>query len=220
MESQIAQPIEEALNTIEGIKELRRSAAPAPRSSLVTFELSRDIEAAAQDVRDRVGDRGAGSSARRRPADDQQVRHGSVAGALLAVVRPPFARELTEIADKLVKVQLERSPASAKWKSTAASNAPSTCGSMRTGSPPTRSPSPPCAMPWIVRTPTSPAAMSPPLARADLRTMGRLTSAKAFNDMVIATRNGSPIRVRDIGWAEDGTKEQRSIARLNGESES
>ena len=33
---------------------------------------------------------------------------------------------------------------------------------------------------------------------------------------MIATRNGSPIRVRDIGWAEDGTKEQRSISRLNG----
>ena len=46
--------------------------------------------------------------------------------------------------------------------------------------------------------------------------MGRLTDAKEFNDLVIATRNGSPIRVRDIGWAEDGTKEQRSLARLNG----
>ena len=34
---------------------------------------------------------------------------------------------------------------------------------------------------------------------------------------MIATRNGSPIRVRDIGRAEDGTKEQRSVARLNGE---
>jgi HAE1 family hydrophobic/amphiphilic exporter-1 len=33
---------------------------------------------------------------------------------------------------------------------------------------------------------------------------------------VITTRNGSPIRIRDIGWAEDGTKEQRSLARLNG----
>ena len=28
--------------------------------------------------------------------------------------------------------------------------------------------------------------------------------------------NGAPIRVRDIGRAEDGTKEQRSIARLDG----
>src|SRR5207249_578244 len=34
-----------------------------------------------------------------------------------------------------------------------------------------------------------------------LRTMGRLTDPKAFNDLVIATRGGSPVRVRDIGVA-------------------
>jgi HAE1 family hydrophobic/amphiphilic exporter-1 len=49
-----------------------------------------------------------------------------------------------------------------------------------------------------------------------LRTVGRFTEAEQFNDLVIATRNGSPIRVRDIGHAEDGTKEQRTFARLNG----
>jgi HAE1 family hydrophobic/amphiphilic exporter-1 len=32
---------------------------------------------------------------------------------------------------------------------------------------------------------------------------------------VLATRDGAPIRVRDVGRAEDGTKEQRSIARLD-----
>jgi HAE1 family hydrophobic/amphiphilic exporter-1 len=34
--------------------------------------------------------------------------------------------------------------------------------------------------------------------------------------VVIATVNGAPIRVRDVGRAEDGTAEQRSVARLNG----
>ncbi len=46
--------------------------------------------------------------------------------------------------------------------------------------------------------------------------MGRITDPKAFDDLVITTVNGSPIRVRDIGHAEDGTKEQRSLSRLNG----
>src|SRR6185295_6216707 len=49
-----------------------------------------------------------------------------------------------------------------------------------------------------------------------LRTMGRLTDPRAFNELVITTRSGAPIRVQDIGRAEDGTKEQRSVARLNG----
>jgi HAE1 family hydrophobic/amphiphilic exporter-1 len=42
------------------------------------------------------------------------------------------------------------------------------------------------------------------------------STPKAFDDLVIAKLNGTPIRVRDIGWAEDGAKEQRSLARLNG----
>ena len=33
---------------------------------------------------------------------------------------------------------------------------------------------------------------------------------------MVATVNGAPVRIRDVGYAEDGTKEQRSVARLNG----
>src|SRR3989454_4479646 len=54
------------------------------------------------------------------------------------------------------------------------------------------------------------------LNEASLRTMGRIAEPRAFNDLVVATLNGVPVRVRDIGYAEDGTKEQRSAARLNG----
>ncbi|MDQ3907410.1 MAG: efflux RND transporter permease subunit, partial [Acidobacteriota bacterium] len=49
-----------------------------------------------------------------------------------------------------------------------------------------------------------------------LRTMGRYTDPRQFNDLTVATINGSPVRLRDVGRVEDGTKEQRSVARLNG----
>jgi HAE1 family hydrophobic/amphiphilic exporter-1 len=45
--------------------------------------------------------------------------------------------------------------------------------------------------------------------------MGRYASARDFEDLVIANINGSPIRLRDVGRVEDGTKEQRSLSRLN-----
>src|SRR5262249_59730646 len=54
-----------------------------------------------------------------------------------------------------------------------------------------------------------------PTREASLRTLGRLTDPSAFHDLVLATRGATPIRVRDVGWAEDGTKEQRSVARLD-----
>ena len=49
-----------------------------------------------------------------------------------------------------------------------------------------------------------------------LRTLGRFDDARAFQNLVVATVNGSPVRLRDIGTVEDGTKEQRSVSRLDG----
>ena len=46
--------------------------------------------------------------------------------------------------------------------------------------------------------------------------MGRYTDPRGFEDLVIANVNGSPIKLRDVARVEDGTKEQRSLARLNG----
>src|SRR4029078_7871083 len=54
-----------------------------------------------------------------------------------------------------------------------------------------------------------------PGVESSLRTLGRLTDPAAFAALALATRDGTPIRVRDVGRAEDGTKEQRSIARLD-----
>src|SRR5207245_11113528 len=43
-----------------------------------------------------------------------------------------------------------------------------------------------------------------------------MASSRDFNDLVVTTINGAPVRIRDVGWAEDRTKEQRSSVRLNG----
>src|ERR1035437_8628317 len=54
VEALISQPLEEALNTIEGIKELRSVNRQGMSMIIVTFDLNRNIDVAAQDVRDRV----------------------------------------------------------------------------------------------------------------------------------------------------------------------
>jgi HAE1 family hydrophobic/amphiphilic exporter-1 len=54
MESQVAQPIEEVVNTIEGIDELRSVNGSGSAFIMVSFNLNRDGDIAAQDVRDRV----------------------------------------------------------------------------------------------------------------------------------------------------------------------
>src|SRR6187200_462947 len=54
METQVSQPIEEAVNTIEGISELRSVNGMGSSFVVVTFNLDRNIDSATQDVRDRV----------------------------------------------------------------------------------------------------------------------------------------------------------------------
>src|SRR5207244_1779418 len=43
-----------------------------------------------------------------------------------------------------------------------------------------------------------------------------MANPRDFNDLVVSTIDGAPVRIRDIGRAEDGTKEQRTSVRLNG----
>ena len=51
-----------------------------------------------------------------------------------------------------------------------------------------------------------------------LRTLGRIETAEKFNDLIVTNRNGYPIRIRDVGRAEDSIEEPRSLTRLNGEN--
>ena len=54
IEARVSRPIEEVVNTVSGLSELRSISGPGQSMVLATFELDRDIDTAAQDVRDRV----------------------------------------------------------------------------------------------------------------------------------------------------------------------
>ncbi len=218
MESQVAQPIEEVVNTIEGIDELRSVCGSGTAFIIVTFNLNRDIDVAAQDVRDRVA-----TVLRILPRDmDPPIISKSDTDQQpvlsLALSGERSHRELTEIADKIIKTHLERSPGVGEvnvigglsrainvWVDAdrlAAYEIPITAVRSAVARQNANTPG---------------GNVTTEQREQTLRTMGRLEDAAAFNELVVATRNGSPIRVRDIGWAEDGTKEQRSLARLNGQ---
>src|SRR5690349_2055912 len=54
MEALVTQRIEDVVNTVEGIEELRSVSGPGVSNVSATFKLDRDLDTAAQDVRDRV----------------------------------------------------------------------------------------------------------------------------------------------------------------------
>ena len=217
VESLISQPIEEQVNTVEGITELRSISGVSSSFVIIQFDLSRKVNEALEDVRNRVSIMG---NELPRDADPPQVtkfdteRNGVITVSLSG---DRSQRELTELADKIVKVQLERALGVGEVEVRG--------GLLRAISI------------WV--DPDRLAAYQIPItavrdavARQNanipggnvisnvrehtLRTVGRLTDAREFNDLVVTTVNGSPVRIRDIGWAEDGTKEQRTISRLDG----
>ncbi|MCI0411607.1 efflux RND transporter permease subunit [bacterium] len=217
VETTISHRIEEAVNTVEGIYELRSISGTGSSIVIATFGLDRDIDAAAQDVRDRVGTVLRDLPDEAEPPVVSKADNESTPVVTIALSGKRSLRELTEIADKIVKVQLERSSGvggvqiegglersiniSVDSERLAAYQISIT--QVREALQRQNAESPGGNVTGSVREET-------------LRTMGRIENPEDFNDLLITRINQAPIRVRDIGTAEDGTKEQRSVSRLNG----
>jgi len=49
-----------------------------------------------------------------------------------------------------------------------------------------------------------------------VRIKGEFAQIPDFNDLIVSYYKGAPVKIKDIGRAEDGTEERRSIVRFNG----
>src|SRR6478672_4077434 len=217
VESLVTQQIEEVVNTVDGIDELRSISGQGTSIVIATFKLDRNLESAAQDVRDRVNSLGRSLPDDATPPIVQKFDNDSTPVITIALSGDRSIRELTEFADKTVRVQLERVSGVSEvrvvggldrainiWidaERLAAYQIPVTAVNSA-----------------LARQNTDVPGGNVTTGREELvlRTLGRYTDPRAFEDLVIANVNGSPIRIRDVGRVEDGTKEQRSLARLNG----
>jgi len=108
METLVSQQIEEVVNTVDGIDNLRSVSVQGSSIVLATFNLNRDIDTAAQDVRDRVATVVRDLPPDTKPPIIAKFNNDSTAVITVALSGERSIRELTEYADKVVKVQLER----------------------------------------------------------------------------------------------------------------
>ncbi len=217
VETQVSHKLEEVVNTVEGINELRSISVSGSSVVIATFNLDRDIDVAAQDVRDRVA-----TVIARLPRDIRlpvisKFDNDSAPVVTIAVSGDRTLRELTELADKVIKVQLERAGG---------------VGEVRMVGGLSRAVNIWVDADRLAAYQLSITAVREALVRQNadlpggnvtrggreesLRTLGRMQEASDFEDLVVATIDRAPVRVRDIGHAQDGTKEQRSVARLDG----
>jgi len=219
MERDVSRPIEEALNTVQGIYELTSTSIDGISIVRVQLNLGVDVLAAQQDVQAKI--------ARIRRAlppniDEPVVRHFDpndspiMSIAVQSPTRP--MRELTDLATQAITQRLEA------VTGVAAVNLSG--GEERT----IRVQLNPDAMrsygitPPDVMTALANENQEVPAGRIDrgpletlVRIRGRVVDPLAFGNVVVAVRNGSPIHLRDLGTVVDGAADKRTAALLDGD---
>jgi hydrophobic/amphiphilic exporter-1 (mainly G- bacteria), HAE1 family len=218
IETLISQPIEETVNTVEGITELRSISGNGFSFVIVQFDLRRNVNLAAEDVRTRLA---TVVNSLPREADPPVIFKFDTERSpilSLAVTGPRSLRELTELADKIVKLQIERCLGVGEVDVRGGVER-----AISVWIDPDRLAAYGLAITEVRDAIARQNANVPggyvmsPLREQSLRTLGRIENPREFNDLVVVSRGGSSIRIRDLGWAEDGTREQRSSSRLNGQ---
>ena len=218
IENQITEPLEQNINGIPGIRSLSSVSSQGSSRITVEFELSVDLETAANDVRDKV------SRAQRflpRDCDPPTVAKADAdAMPILMVAVQSDKRsllEISEIADLTVKEQLQTiSDVSSVqiWGEKRYS--------MRIWLDPAK----------MAGYGITPVDVKSALDRENvelpsgsiegntteltIRTMGLMHTAKEFNDLVIREDAYRIIRLSDIGRAELGPQDTRSYMKMNG----
>src|SRR5215475_9724813 len=219
IESQVTKRIEEAVNTISGLDELRSTTIEGQSQIFVSFVLEKDIETAANEVREKVSTVLQDFP----PGTDPPVieRFDPDSSPIMAIVvsgtRVP--REVTEIADKKVKRQLETikdigavtlvgdrkreiqvyvDPDRLTAYNLSIQQIKDAIRRQNAEIPGGR-------LTWETR-------------EEGLRTLGRIEEAQAFSDIIVADLKGAPVRIKDIGYAFDSEEEARTLSRLDGKN--
>ncbi|MDZ7762173.1 MAG: efflux RND transporter permease subunit [Desulfovermiculus sp.] len=220
IETEVVEPLEEELNTIEGIKEITSTSREEVGVVTVEFELYRDVDIAAQDVRDRV------SRARADMAEDIEEpiirKVDPDAQAVMWVALTGDKRwdtiRMTEYADNVLKDQLERLPGIGQVMIGGEHKY-----AVRIQLDPSRLAAYRLTVQDVIRT-IQQENVDIPAGRIEskereflVKTRGQFSSAQPFNRLIIAERNGAPVRLQDVGQAVDGRENDRNVARFTQE---
>lgn len=218
IESQITEPLEQNINGIPGIRSLTSTSQQGQCRITIEFDLSVDLETAANDVRDKV------SRAQRylpRDCDPPTVSKADAdAMPILMVAVQSDSRsllELSEIADLTVKEQLQTIPDVSSVQIWGEKRY-----SMRIWLDPVKMAAYGLTPVDVKNTVTSENVELPSGSiegnsmELTLRTMGQMHTAQEFNNIILKESNGNIVRISDIGYAELGPADLKSYMKMNG----
>ncbi len=218
IESQITEPLEESINGIAGIRTLTSVSRDGRSTITVEFDIDVDLEAAANDVRDRVS-----RALRFLPPDiDIPIVAKADADAFPIVFLGVQSNtrnllELSEMANNVFKERLQTIPGVSSIQIWGEKKY-----SMRLWLDPAK-----LAAFSLTAVDVSNALnrenIELPSGRIEgdntelsIRTIGRLSSEEEFNDLIIKEDEGGIVRLRDLGYAELGAENERTVLKWNG----
>lgn len=218
IESQITEPLEESINGIAGIKSLTSVSSDGRSTITVEFDLEVDLEAAANDVRDRVS-----RSLRNLPPDADPpivAKADANSDPILSITVQSDTRsllELSEIGNNVFKERLQTIPGISEIRIWGEKRY-----AMRLLMDPDKLAAYQLA-PLDVRNALTRQNVELPSGRIEgygteltVRTLGRLRTSDEFNDMIIKETEGSIVRFGDIGRAVLAPENERTILKGNG----
>ncbi len=218
IESQITEPIEEAVNGIAGIRSITSVSSNGRSNITIEFNLGADLESAANDVRDKVS-----QVVRLLPVDaDPPVVSKADADASPIVFITIFSKErslleLSEIAENVFKERLQTIPGVSSIQIWGQKKY-----AMRLWMDPDRMAAYQLT-PLDVRNALLRENIELPSGLVEganteltVRARGRLTTPEEFNRLIIKEQGGSLVRFRDIGYAELAPENLRTLLRRDG----
>jgi HAE1 family hydrophobic/amphiphilic exporter-1 len=219
VESQLTKPIEAAVNSIEGIDELRTTSNQGNSNTNITFNLEKPIDVAVQDVRDKIGPIVGKFPNNAGPPIIQKSDPDSSPILTLAMYGSRDPKELTDIVDRTIKQVLETTDgvASIGFSGDRRRQIQLLLNSDRLNAygitvDQVRS----AVQKQNVEIPGGTFISGP--SEIALRTMGRLDNVDDFNRIILSQKNGSTVKFSDVGRVVDTVEEIRSVARVDGET--
>src|SRR6185437_10277627 len=216
VETDISDKIEGAVNTISGIDELRSTSAEGVSLVTIAFNLDKDIDVAAQDVRDKVAAILPELPKGIDPPIVSKLDFGAAPILLIAVRSDKPIRETSEIADKKVRRQIESISGVGQvnligttgrqlnvWLEPVALRAHGLTPSDVQRAIATQN----------LSTPGGNVETGP--ENLTLRVVGRVKSPAALGRIVVRERDGHAVRLEDVARVEDGSAEEKSFAELD-----
>lgn len=217
VESKVIDKLEEAINTVSGIDTLRSVSLENVGQVIVQFELERDIDQAAQDVRDKVSSVLGELPADLEPPIVEKFDVGAAPILTLVVAADAPLREVTRVADDVVKAAMQSLSGVGSIDLVGGREREIHVELLRD------------KLAWYHLTPEDVARaiaaqnLEIPGGRIDtgltewsVKTKGEVGSAAALADLTVTTLGGVPTRLRDVARVTDTEEEARSSSNLDG----